>query len=285
MKTLLTTCFAILFSTISFCQSPDKVLARVKYSFVHLRDTMQKNNLYTENMLLVIGRNASIFTSLDKIERDLDLPKAQQAADSPFKPINQVDVYFFAKENKLLSRERFMNAYYIVDELPQQINWKITKDTASFNGIHCQKATTIFKGRNWVVWYAPELPFQSGPWKLNGLPGLIIQASDDKKEVQFLFDGIDNLKKENLNPEQIELAKVYDKSFFYHPEIVLQKDAKATSRAEFDKVLALYRKDPKGFISAATGTPKDKIYMGISATGTSHNTINNPIELSDKTKN
>lgn len=285
MKTLLTICFTILFNAVSFSQNPDKVLARVKYSFIHLRDTTQKNNPYTENMLLVIGRNASIFTSFDKIERDLDLPKAQQAADSPFKPINQVDVYFFAKENKLLSRERFMNAYYLVHELPQQINWKITKDTASFNGIHCQKATTIFKGRNWVVWYAPELPFQSGPWKLNGLPGLIIQASDDKKEVQFLFDGIDNLKKENLNPEQIELAKVYDKSFFYHPEIILQKDAKATNRAEFDKVLALYRKDPKGFIAAATGTPRNNIYMGTSATGISHNIINNPIELSEKTKN
>ncbi|MBB2145186.1 GLPGLI family protein [Pedobacter sp. LMG 31464] len=282
MKTLLTTYFVILFSTISFAQKPDKVLARVKYSFIHIRDTTQKNNPYTENMLLVIGKNASVFTSLDRLERELDLPKAKRAPGSPFKPINQVDLYFFAKENKLMSRERFMNAYYLIDEPSQQINWKITKDTTSFNGVHCKKATATFKGRNWIAWYAPELPFQSGPWKLNGLPGLIIQANDDKKEVQFLFDGIDNLKKENLSAEQIELAKVYDKSFFFSTEIALQKDAKITARAEFDKIMDLFKKDPKGFIAAASGTPRDKVFIGGSMTGVSHTTINNPIELPEK---
>ncbi|MFA6277556.1 MAG: GLPGLI family protein [Pedobacter sp.] len=282
MKTLLTTCLAILISSISFAQKPDKVLARVKYNFVHVRDTTQKNNPYTENMLLVIGKNASAFTSLDRLERELDLPKAKRAPGSPFKPINAVDIYFFAKENKLVSRERFMNAYYLIDEPSQQINWKITKDTLSFNGVHCKKAITTFKGRNWIAWYAPELPFQSGPWKLNGLPGLIIQANDDKNEVQFLFNGIDNLKKENLSAEQLELAKEYDKSFFFSNEIALQKDAKATTRTEFDKIMDLFKKDPKGFIAAESGVPRANVLIGGSTTGVSHSTINNPIELPEK---
>lgn len=279
MKTLLILLLSFTISNVALAQNPDKVLARIKYNFTHVRDTNQKNNPYTETMLLVIGKNASVFTSLTGLERDLDLPKARQAPGAPFKPVNPTDVYFFAKENKLISRERFMNAYYLVDELPQKINWKIAKDTISINGIKCRKATANFKGRNWVAWFAPELPFQSGPWKLNGLPGLIIQANDDKNDVIFEFSGIDNLKKENLTPEELEMSKIYDKSFFYNPEIALQKDAKVTNRAEFDKILALYRKDPKGFISAATGTPKDKIYVGVSATGVSHNIINNPIEL------
>ena len=217
-------------------------------------------------MLLVIGKNASIFTSLTSLERNLDLPKARQAPGAPFKPINPTDIYFFAKENKLISRERFMNAYYLIDEANQKINWKIAKDTITISGIKCRKATTYFKGRNWIAWFAPELPFQSGPWKLNGLPGLIIQANDDKNEVIFEFAGIDNLKKENLTPEELELSKIYEKSFFYNPEIALQKDAKATNRAEFDKILELYRQDPTGFVSAATGTPKNRVFMGASMT-------------------
>jgi len=282
MKTLLTICFAILICSISFAQKPDKVLARVKYSFIHVRDTSQKNNPYTENMLLVIGKNASVFTSLDRLERELDLPKAKRAPGTPFKPINPVDIYFFAKENKLISRERFMNAYYLIDEPAQQINWKITKDTISFNGIRCKKAITTFKGRNWIAWYAPELPFQSGPWKLNGLPGLIIQANDEKNEVQFLFSGLDNLKKENLNAAQLELAKEHEKSFFFNNEIALQKDAKATTRVEFDKIMDLFKKDPKGFIAAESGVPRANVLIGGSTTGVSHSTINNPIELPEK---
>jgi GLPGLI family protein len=279
MKVLLTIILSCLVSSTVLAQQPDRVLARVKYNFTHQRDTNQRNNPYTETMLLVIGKNASAYTSLDQIERDLDLPKARKAPSAPFKPINLTDIYFFAKETKLVTRERFMSAYYLVEEQYEKINWKVTKDTLNLNGIHCKKAIATFKGRNWIAWYAPELPFQSGPWKLSGLPGLIIQAYDDKKEVMFDFAGIDNLKKENLSEEQLALEKAYEKTFFYSPEIALQKDAKPTSRVEFDKIMELYRKDPKGFISASTGTPVNKIFMGVSSTGESHKIINNPIEL------
>ena len=78
MKTLLLILFAINICTATKAQSPDKVLARVKYNFTHVRDTNQTKNPYTENMLLVIGKNASIFTSLTSIERDLNLPKAKR---------------------------------------------------------------------------------------------------------------------------------------------------------------------------------------------------------------
>ncbi|RZK53500.1 MAG: GLPGLI family protein [Pedobacter sp.] len=283
MKTFLTICFTILISSVSLAQAPDPVLARVAYHFTHQRDTLSKSNPYTETMLLITGKNASLFTSLDKIERDLDLQKAKPSPSAPFKPVNRVDLYYFASQNKFISRERFMNSYYLIDEAEHKIKWKITKDTASFSGINCQKAITNFKGRNWTAWYAVDLPFQSGPWKLNGLPGLIIEAYDDKKEVVFSFAGIDNLKKENLTAEQLELAKAHEKdTFFFGKEIALQKDAKKTNRADFDKIMELYKKDPIGFISAETGTPRNRIAMGSSATGVSHSVINNPIELPEK---
>ncbi|RZL46724.1 MAG: GLPGLI family protein [Pedobacter sp.] len=219
-------CISILISSISWAQSPDKVLARVKYNFTHVRDSNQKNNPYTETMLLVIGKNASIYTSFDGIERDLNLQNSKSSPSAPFKPVTYSDLYYFVQPNKLITRERFMNAYYLIDEVDQQIKWKITKDTLNINGIHCKKAIAKFRGRNWIAWYAPEFPFQSGPWKLNGLPGLIIQANDDKKEVAFEFAGIDNLKKENLTNEELAMAKIYEKSMFFGNEIALQKDAK-----------------------------------------------------------
>ena len=282
MKTIFSIFFIAFTISVSNAQSPDKVLARVTYNFSHVRDTNRRDNPYTENMLLVIGKNASVYTSLDNIGRGLDIPGSWPAQGAPFKPVTFDDIYFFTAENKLTSRQGFMNFNYLIDEAKQNINWKITKDTASFAGINCKKATANFKGRKWTAWYAPEMPFASGPWKLNGLPGLIIEAFDEKKEVQFLFAGLDNLKKENLTAEQATKLKIYERNVFFGNEIALQTDAKKTTRTEFDKIQELYRKDPKGFISAATGTPRDKIFMGVSATDESHNIINNPIELPEK---
>lgn len=282
MKTIFSILLIILTFSTSNAQQSDKVLARVTYNFSHVRDTNRRDNPYTENMLLVIGKNSSVYTSLDNIARNLDIPGARPGPGVPFKPVTFDDLYFFAKEKKLISRQKFMSSYYLIDEAEQKINWKITKDTASFAGIPCKKAIANFKGRNWTAWYAPEMPFQSGPWKLNSLPGLIIEAYDEKKEVQFQIAELDNLKKENLTAEQAAKLKIYERNVFFGTEIALQTDAKKTTRAEFDKVYEVYSKDPIGFISAESGRPRNQIFMGVSTTGESHKIINNPIELPEK---
>ena len=57
----------------------------------------------------------------------------------------------------------------------------------------CSKATTRFRGRDYVVWYSTEIPVQLGPWKFHGLPGLIMQVQDVKKEVSISIISL-NLK-------------------------------------------------------------------------------------------
>ena len=50
------------------------------------------------------------------------------------------------------------------------------KDTIC--GYVCNIAEGFYGGRQWIVKYAPEIPTQNGPWKLTGLPGLILDAAD-----------------------------------------------------------------------------------------------------------
>ncbi|MES2419635.1 MAG: GLPGLI family protein [Bacteroidota bacterium] len=280
MKSILTILFTICIADFAFAQTPDKALARVSYNLIHIRDTTQKNFPYTENMLLVIGKNASVFTSYDKINREIEFNNPRRkASTAPFKPVTQSDYYYFVKENKVFTRDKMLTNY-LAEEIAPVIKWQITKDTSSFSGIHCLKAITHFKGRNWIAWFAPELPFQSGPWKLNGLPGLIIEAYDDKKEVQFQFAGLENTGK--LSEAQKLEQKKYKDNIFFGPEIIFPKDAVKTTKQEFDKLKDAFEKDPKGFISAATGTPVNRIYTGVSMNGEIHKTINNPIELIEK---
>lgn len=299
MKPILTTLSAIAFATTVFAQSPDKALAKVSYTFSHIRDTTQRDKPYTEAMLLIIGKNASIYTSYDKIVQSEARKKMleQQIKETPegqpmkitlgkTKPTTSIDYFLFAKEKKLFVKEPVVNEY-LTEEPALQIAWKITKDTTSFSGVHCQKATALFKGRNWIAWYAPELPFQSGPWKLNGLPGLIIEAYDDKKEVQFLFAGIENIKDELIKPKQNIGDSETIKSLNPIPdnEIKLPINAIRTTKTELDKLKEARAKDPMGFANAQmAGSGVSMSVSSSKSPGTTmvKNTFNNPIELPEK---
>ena len=315
MKTLKLTLIAATISTFTFAQNADKALARVRYTFSHMRDTTQRDNFQKENMLLVIGKNASVFTSYDKINRDMELRKQieeqikNQAgalnginiSRSSSQPITPVDYFYFANENKFYTKERIISNY-LIEETAPKINWKINKDTASFSGVKCQKATAYFKGRNWIAWFAPELPFQSGPWKLNGLPGLIVEAHDEKNEVKFQFAGIEKIA-DAAKPKEAEEQIIVgnggtgtvklsgmDGISYLGSEIKLPTDAIKTTQKEVDKLKAARDKDPQGFINAQMagrnmGTNIKTTTSFVSANGSGgikKVVINNPIELPEK---
>ena len=65
-------------------------------------------------------------------------------------------------------------------------DWKLeTEKTTVILGHHCQKATCHWRGRDYVAWFAPDIPIRRGPWKFGGLPGLILKIYDINKLYTF----------------------------------------------------------------------------------------------------
>lgn len=73
----------------------------------------------------------------------------------------------------------FGDNYYYEEPIPK-MDWQLVADSArTLLGQQCLMAKTRFRGREWTVWYAPEIGIPLGPWKLAGLPGLILKAHCD----------------------------------------------------------------------------------------------------------
>lgn len=309
MKNLLTCLLAAL--TISACaQTSDKVMVKVKYNLYHALDTSDKNQVYEQQMLLATGKKASLFTSTLKIsfaQRMLGMinqgPSMNTAVSAtaatsstrgaaPVSIPNLPDYYFFFETKQSFTNEQLIKDY-LVEETIAKINWQISTDTTTLGGIHCQKATALFKGRNWIAWYAPELPFQSGPWKLNGLPGLILEAYDEKKEVQFNFAGIERISERNLKtsepgknaavvPSEIR-GQFLQLENYLGDYIILPKGMVKTDPKSIKKLKDAMEKDPEGFMKAhAQHAGNAAMMMNMGAGMTIGNAIKNPIERGDK---
>ncbi|MGN0053560.1 MAG: GLPGLI family protein [Bacteroides sp.] len=112
-------------------------------------------------------------------------------------------------------------------ELPQ---WQLTEETDSVMGYACQSAECSYRGRRWKVWYTPTIAVGEGPWKLCGLPGLILKAEDSEGHYLFTAKGL-----KQCQPPRPIIAKLA-----IH---------EAVSRKQYDKVHERYWNDPVGFVS------------------------------------
>lgn len=91
------------------------------------------------------------------------------------------EVYLNRKNNTLteyLSENRILKKKFAVEESQPQMKWELLSQQKKISNYTCEKAKTTFRGRTYEVWYTPEIPIPSGPWKFNGLPGLILSVKD-----------------------------------------------------------------------------------------------------------
>ncbi len=279
----------------TFAQKPDTIRAKISYAFIHVNDTNNREKPYTENMMVLVGNKASLFTSIDRVTEFQKQTKSIEeqvknnnalreggfTVRAPTKGGTTSEIFMFHDENKMITKHYLVNNYLIDDKIPT-IDWKISSDTLTISGLKTQKATTTFKGRQYTAWFCLDLPFRSGPWKLQGLPGLIIEAYDDKKEVIFKFEELE-LAENSFKPAEPKmlLGEVLPPESTNAVVIELPQKRIKTTLKELMKLREVAQSDPMGFINAALSGSIANMKIAPTTTPQKQikNSLNNPIEL------
>lgn len=141
---------------------------------------------------IVNTRKVTMLVSEEFVHYDVDYtspPKGAVPADSKIilaEQVNKKDYYskiLFNLNSNLLIENRFdrrgTKKFLSIKEDIPQIKWNILNETKQISGYICKVATTKFRGRNYYAYFTEQIPISYGPWKFNGLPGLIISISDD----------------------------------------------------------------------------------------------------------
>lgn len=114
-----------------------------------------------------------------------------------------------------------------------KFDWKIENDKQKIGNYTAQKASTTFGGRHWTAWFSTELPFQDGPYKFHGLPGLIVKIEDDGKNYSWELKGNKTIKD-------------YKNEFSYVENMANATGGKVVlvSREKFTSTFNEFKKDP-----------------------------------------
>ncbi len=229
----------------------DKQRFRIAYDMSFVKDTLRSNKPVKESMILEIGSSISLFYSYAAFHSD------SIYADDIAKGVSQSVINEHLNHNGMgqISWKLYKNypkkgfssfldglgmERYCCIEKAQTPDWKVCSDsTALILGYNCRKATAIYKGRIWCAWYTEDIPIGEGPWKLSGLPGLILRAYDSQRQYVFEASGMEQIKGD------VDLKYKGEK---FEP----------IERKALDKLYTRYYADPVGYI---TNNPKVKVTL------------------------
>lgn len=88
-------------------------------------------------------------------------------------------------ENGSTTVTDFLTKNFIYTEPTEVPEWTFLAQDTFMLEHPCQQATCDYHGRQWTVWFATDLPISNGPWKLSGLPGIILKAWEAEGKISF----------------------------------------------------------------------------------------------------
>lgn len=161
---------------------------RFFYEYKFIPDSNNKEDVKKEMMLLDIDQTGSNYYSRDKFVADsTSMADVQKQIKSGGGNINisrrdnqgmvgyKVTKSYPDFKTYLFTRIS-MDQYKVKED--QKPEWKILPEKQKIGAYNAQKATTSYGGREWVAWFSTDIPFQDGPYKFYGLPGLIVKLED-----------------------------------------------------------------------------------------------------------
>ena len=242
--------FSLIFIALAASVSA-QLKAKIEVSYTEYQPNMrtgEKNGTTHQYILLASGDDSKFFSPRTEYIDSLNSTpegkaKYHEIARSAYlggkiEDIPRADGSYYvvksATDNKLYYYDKVGTERFCYEEDTPQLNWVVGDSTKTILGYECFFASVDYHGRKWIVWFTPEIPVVAGPWKLQGVPGLILEAATVDGLYSFVANGIQQTEKP-ITP--IYLVNEYEK----------------TDRIKFLKAKRGFMDNPVGAINAQFG--------------------------------
>ncbi len=225
----------------TFAQNiPDNAYLLCKYKVIIVSDTNKRQNTQEDITGLEISKNMSRYFSIYNEEQTRE--QAEWKKNNGDKPMDvfatfsnykkrglRIKIYKNYGTNQLTVFDNIATETFTFEEDNPDFAWKILPDTMQILNQICQKATCQFRGRKYEAWFAQGINLSEGPWKFNGLPGLILKVIDSKQDYSF---------------EAISIEKID------YPIVPKPSKAIVSKRTVFNRIYKEFAANPAGLSNA-----------------------------------
>lgn len=269
--------FSIILTSIVPLFGQNEVIDNSKFQFKYLltyqADPTDVNSTKMEEMLLTVGSNFSKFQSLggylrDSLSNTIDRNEINSSnlmdliKSFPKTEFKEVIVKDYSN-NQIIYREPIFRDYFEYKNSLNLFNWTLHQESKEIGGYDCQKGTVDFGGRRYTAWYTKDIPISEGPYKFNGLPGLIVSISDNNNHYKYDLLAVKSIAQE---------ITLKNKNYI----VTTQKEFTKSKEEFYENIL---KKLEQSGISLNFDDPAQKKYA---VEKYKNEKRNNPIELTDE---
>ncbi len=218
----------------SFSQNKikDDFKYKVTYELTYALDSTKLDSKKKDVMILLVGDDHSAFSGRAKFFRGELIVKGNSGStakagqtDFPYTIIKSPE------DNKLFYTMKIVEDFFYYEQELDLFKWQLHDETRMIGNYKANKATMTYAGRDYIAWFTQDVPVSDGPFKFNGLPGLILEVADTRNHYEFKFTSLERL--EPKQPFRVKLKRNYIK----------------TTKKELFEIRYRYRRDPFTYVN------------------------------------
>ncbi len=196
-----------IFKFVNICLSQTKIIEfdyKIEYIYQFKYDSNDSNSYYQQKMELLTNKQESyfltkynfIFDSILFNMKDHEFMSNQDRSYISKYSTGPLNFYALVKQKdkNIFYYSQLIHFQDYVVKYKGPPNYKLVDKDTIIMGYKCKQATCYLGGRNYFLWYTPEIPISDGPYKFSGLPGLVLKVFDTKKEHFFFFQNFEKRK-------------------------------------------------------------------------------------------
>ena len=237
----------------------------VRYRLFYLYNK-EKNLLFEEDRVVLVRPEVTLDMSYEGIGETrwrLANPNSRGGDMGLAYHLTPSFYFYYPETDRFVKTYRIISEEFLLSDGKSENKWEIGKEEKKIGLYNCRKATCEIGGRKWTAWFTTDLPHRAGPRTLTGLPGVVLEAYDQEREVRWMFNGL----VENM-PESPLYVKIPSK----YTDIPVEN---------FPKILRLFSLSDNSYIQSAGVMSKSPGYYPEKyrpSTGIDACLVDNPIE-------